>query len=265
MKIPTYENWLKDWFEIYKKPFLKTPKKMQSQIRMYIPQSIKKLALDKITSPLIQRALNEVPHSRTARDIYDIYNGSLRTAYLLGYIERNPCEMVLKPKHKYKNGVPLTEEELKDFLEKIKGHRAENCFKFILYSGCRRSEALSLTWEDIDFQRNEIHIKGTKTDGSDRYIPLFDNLAILFEQMPKGQGKVFHHRPDYLTRTFKKIMPKHQLKNLRHTFISRCADSSIPLKVVQGWAGHSDIATTGNIYTKVSKKIQNFYSKTLKF
>lgn len=265
MKTQTFENWLKVWFKTYKKPFLKNPKKMQSQIRMYIPPEIKKLTLDKLTALLIQKSLNTIKRSRTAQDIYDIYNGSLRVACALGYIKRNPCEMVLKPKHKYKNGVPLTEEELNDFLEKIKGHRAENCFKFILYSGCRRSEALSLTWEDIDFQRQEIHIKGTKTDGSDRFIPLFENLAKLFEQMPKGEGKIFHHRPDYLTKSFKKLMPKHQLKNLRHTFISRCADSSIPLKVVQGWAGHSDIATTGNIYTKVSKKTQIFYSKTLKF
>lgn len=265
MKLPTYEKWLNEWFETYKKPFLKTPKKMQSQIRIYIPDSIKKLTLDKISSPMIQRALNSVSRSRTAQDIYNIFNGSLRTAYLLGYIQRNPCEMVIKPKHKYKGGIPMTEEELNDFLENIKGHRAENCFKFLLYSGCRRSEALNLTWEDIDFKRNEIHIKGTKTEGSDRYIPLFNNLATLLEQMPKGNGKVFHHRADYLTKSFKKLMPKHKLHNLRHTFISRCADSSIPLKVVQGWVGHSDISTTGNIYTKVSKETQIFYSKKLKF
>lgn len=264
MKIPTFDCWLKVWFKTYKKPFLKNYKKMQSQINMYIPLNLKNMTLDKLTPLLIQKSLNKIKRSRTAQDIFNIYNGSLRVAYMLGYIKHNPCELVIKPKHKYRSGIPLTEIELNEFLEKIKGHRAENCFKFLLYSGCRRSEALDLCWSDIDFIRREIHIRGTKTDGSDRYIPLFNNLLELFEQMQKGSGKVFHHRPDYLSKSFKKLLPNHKLHDLRHTFVSRCADNSIPLKVVQCWVGHSDISTTANIYTKLSKEIQAYYSEKLK-
>ena len=39
---------------------------------------------------------------------------------------------------------------------------------------------------------------------------------------------------------------------LRHTFITRCVEAGIPVKVVQMVAGHSDIETTLDIYTNIS-------------
>ena len=66
------------------------------------------------------------------------------------------------------------------------------------------------------------------------------------------------YRPDYITRTFQKVLEKHGLPHLRfhdirHSTASILYDTGWELKDIQEWLGHSDIETTGNIYTHISK------------
>ena len=88
------------------------------------------------------------------------------------------------------------------FLQNIKGHASEPILLLLLYSGMRRNEALTLQWEDIDWQNNKIHIRGTKTEKSDRIIPIFANLKKLLSTFDiKEQGNVFEYcNPCSITR-----------------------------------------------------------------
>ena len=60
--------------------------------------------------------------------------------------------------------------------------------------------------------------------------------------------------PGYLTTHFPKFLKKHNLRqirfhDLRHSCASLLYANGVPLKDIQEWLGHSDIATTSNIYT----------------
>ena len=60
--------------------------------------------------------------------------------------------------------------------------------------------------------------------------------------------------PSYVTHTFAKILdrselPKIRFHDLRHSAASLLINSGFNLKEVQEWLGHSNIATTGNIYS----------------
>ena len=150
----------------------------------------------------------------------------------------------------------LSDNEITAFRKSICGHWAEKYFLFLLYTGCRRSEALRLNVSDIDFSKKLLHVPGTKTELSDRVIPLFDNVARLLDTaVPNDSGFLFPYRGDTVTHAFKKLCPAHKLHDLRHTFATKCLETRIPLKVVQTWLGHSEIDTTANIYSHVTDKL----------
>ena len=253
MQKNTFGSWLSDWFKVYKKPYIKSYKNISAIIRLHIPQALKNIPLSTLNALDVQKALNAVKHSRTRLDVYNVYHGSLSMAYKLGLTERNIADLLVKPKHERKLGTALTADELRDFLEAIANHRLRSFFLFLLYSGCRRSEALNLAWTDIDFEHKQINVHGTKTATSDRIIPLFPECAELLDGLDRHGSKVFHHRNDYVTKAFKKLCPAHKLHDLRHTFATRCLECGISLKVVQKWLGHARLDTTASIYTHVQE------------
>ena len=261
-----YKTWLNEWLRVYKKPTVapKTYENLRIIYRKHIPEDLKSVPIGAITALEIQKALNTVVHSRTKIDVYDVINGSLRVAFALGLIDRNPCDLVIKPKHVRKVGEALSAEELEKFLIDISKSKLEPFFRFCLLTGCRRSEALSLKWSDVDFIKNVIHIRGTKTVTSDRTVPLFPDCADLLQTLTLlRDDRIFPHRASYVTHEFKKICPQHKLHDLRHTFATRCLECGISMKVVQTWLGHSRIETTASVYTHVPDEFSR--SEALKF
>lgn len=262
-----YKTWLNEWLRVYKRPSVsdKTYQNLRIIYRKHIPERLKETAIGKLSALDIQKALNAVEHSRTRLDVYNVFNGSLKVAFVLGLIDRNPCELVIKPKHVRKLGEALSAEELTKFLSDIRRHKLEPFFLFCLLTGCRRSEGLSLKWSDIDFDKNVIHIRGTKTLTSDRTLPLFPDCAALLQRLNKGKSeRVFPHRASYVTHEFKKVCPAHKLHDLRHTFATRCLECGISMKVVQIWLGHSRIETTASVYTHVPDEFSRSESQKFK-
>lgn len=244
-----YSQWLKDWIKIYKKPFVKNHKPIERCISLHIPKRILNKHLSELTPLDIQSALHSVPCSRMRVETFDIYHGSLSVAFKIGLIDKDISALLVKPKHVRKLGSALSRAELDRFLSAIQNHRLKNFFLFCLFTGCRRSESLSVTWNDFDFQNNLLHVRGTKTDLSDRYVPIFPELAQLIQNLPRSSETLFRHNPNYVSRSFKKLCPAHKLHDLRHTFATRCLECGISIKVVQRWLGHARLDTTASIYT----------------
>lgn len=250
----TLGQWLSEWLIVYKKPFVKphTYDNYKIYVRLHIPKRLKETPLKDLNALSVQRALNGVCGSRTRLGLYNIYYGCLTRAFLLGLTEKNIAAQLIKPRHIRKVGEALTKEEINAFISAISKSRLKNFYMFCLLSGCRRSEALGLRWDDIDSKNARIHIRGTKTTASDRYIPLFPDLLNLLNSVKVNGDRVFHHTADYVSRSFKKYCPRHKLHDLRHTFATRCLECGINIKVVQKWLGHSRLDTTANIYTHAS-------------
>ena len=65
-------------------------------------------------------------------------------------------------------------------------------------------------------------------------------------------------RPSYVTQHFRDLLKKYGLRHirfhdLRHTFASLLISQNVPLINVSNFLGHSDLATTSNIYAHLDK------------
>ena len=243
-------------------------KENEIAVRVHIKPNMEDKVLSKITANDIQELLVKLKDkSRTRVTVYNLLNETFKYAIANKYIKENPCDFIKRPKHTRVTGNALTQDEEILFLQNIHGHAAEHILLFLLYSGVRRNEALTLQWEDIDWKENKIHIKGTKTEKSDRVIPIFAKLKELLKTFEiKKSGNVFeYNNPCSVTRSFIRLsgLPNHKLHDLRHTFATRCIEKNIPMKYVQYWLGHSSYKTTADIYSHISndKLEQEFANK----
>lgn len=261
----TFNDWLNQWFEIYKKPNLKpySVRNIEQIIRLHTPSWLKEKRMLEITLFDIDKALSELPRSRTRSYTRQVWYSAFHQACKLGIIDKNVlinCDTV---SYQIKKSKALTLSEQRDFMEKIQGNRLQWLMLFYLCTGVRRTEALSLTWSDIIEDEGLILIRGTKSENSYRYILLSDDIfSVLNEQrkqneqdkgtiFEKSGNLVFNYSPSYVSRVFKTFCPNHHLHDLRHTFITRCAESGVNVKVTQQIVGHSTSSLTLDIYTHV--------------
>jgi integrase len=167
-------------------------------------------------------------------------------------------------------------------------------FRLLAFTGMRKGELLALTWEDVDFSNKTININKTvvrnsnnalvttlpKTNTSIRKISL-DNETVNVLKSWKTQQKryllsygqhvktkeqvVFPSKNNnYLDITrpntvLTRICKEHGFTDItihgfRHTHCSLLFEAGLSIKEVQERLGHSDIHTTMNIYTHVTKK-----------
>lgn len=255
-------EWLDIWFNEYKKPKLKETSLYQINncIKVHIKPNIENKPLVELDSLEIQTALNKIKSSRMKKYTYDVYNASLTMAYRLKYIKENIMLGVENVIHKRKNGRALTTNEQDAFLIAIIGNKMEYLYKFYLLTGCRKSEPLTLEWSDIDYDNKKILIKGTKTDNSVRYIPLFPEIFRLLAKIPKNSKRVFPFSSNAVKCNFDRLKQKYgftfTIHSLRHTFTTRCLENGIQLKTIQKWLGHSKLDITANIYAHIQTEFE---------
>lgn len=266
----TLGEWLTSWFSIYKKPYLSaySLRNIEQMIRLHTPLWLKAMFMREITVLDIDKALSQLPNGRTRVYARQVWHSAFRKASNIGIIERNVVELTDPIRYKKQHGKALTVTERRDFLKAIKGRRIEWLMLFYLYTGVRRAEALSLEWADIDKDEGLILIRGTKTEESYRTILLTEEVRYILEQQQKqneadktytGRGKfhqaddkrIFHFSAGYVSYTFKELCPAHHLHDLRHTYITLCAESGVNMSVCQHLVGHSTPNMTLNVYTHV--------------
>lgn len=146
--------------------------------------------------------------------------------------------------------------------------------------GLRRSEIVALKYPD-DFNGNVIHIhsaivygennkvceKGTKTETSDRYMPLSDEC---FQKITK-QGYVTNKSLAAITQSFAKLLarngiPKYRFHDLRHFFASYMHDLGFSDAQIMKMGGWKTDSVMKNIYRyaladeKLSDRINSAFS-----
>lgn len=132
----------------------------------------------------------------------------------------------------------------------------------IYFTGCRISEALSLTADDIDWESSVVRFLTLKRRSHTivRRIPIPKKLL---NQLREIAGEERERRLWQFSRTtgwriVKNAMREANIegaqampKGLRHGFGVRSAIEAIPINLLSGWMGHADITTT-TIYMNVT-------------
>lgn len=121
------------------------------------------------------------------------------------------------------------------------------------------SELFSLLWQDIDFNRGTIHIRGTKTPGSDRIVPMTSDFRerLLIKREIAQSPYVIEKNGRGIKqcrKSFKTALEKAgidypvRLYDIRHLFASTMLANGGDLKAVSKLLGHSSTRMTADTY-----------------
>lgn len=90
-----------------------------------------------------------------------------RYAITQGYIESNPCDVLVvhKKKDEVKKEMNFFEpEEFNIFIEYVQNQQMKDFFTFLYFMGTRKGEAMALTWDDVDLEKRTVSISKTLTN-----------------------------------------------------------------------------------------------------
>lgn len=249
---------LSEFFETVYLPYKKSTNRAKNTIGGYlshmkfiIERGFDK-RLPKYTSEEIEEFLFSIPETRKRQIIQGFLNNIFKRALAKSVVKVNPCAALEKMEHGGEEGTAFDFLELKKFFEQAAtlSKQKKAYLLFLFLTGCRRNEALAVQERDVDFERKILHVHGTKTEGSDRYIPLFPLVEKLLRGLEPKQGLYFPFSEHVAQDSIKKCTQDHTLHDLRHTLgtIQICVEK-IDVKTVSLWLGHSNIETTLRIYT----------------
>lgn len=147
----------------------------------------------------------------------------------------------------------------------------------LLETGLRRSELLGLRWEDIRWSQQGIHVQravvpttgeivigGTKTERSDRFVPVSESFLAWLKTLPRTGDYVIPGKepdeprsPNGWGKSFKALMkelaeqtglPVLEPHELRHTFGTVLRERGVDIYTISRVLGHSSVAITEKIY-----------------
>ena len=294
----TVNAYLDQWLETVK-PNLrkKTGSDYATCLKRYIREPLGGKKLSKLTTMDIQNVYNAMLakglSKATLTYTHVVFKKSIRQAVRWKMISYNPCEDVEVPKAVH---VPkfyaMNEEEITKFRGVAKLSKWYTLFELMLGTGLRPSEALGLTWRDVDLAKGIIkvtqqltfHKKGEwefeepKTLRSKRNISLPISITYMLTSYKQAQDALGLPNPYNLVfhtvdgepcgenaisqNTFKPLiikanLPKEiRLYDLRHTHATLLLLGGIHPKVVQERLGHSSIKITLDTYSHVLPNMQ---------
>jgi len=285
------ERWLNDSVKPSVRP--RTFKSYSQLVRLHIEPDLGRIRLAKLTpqdvQELMNRKLKEGLSPRTVQYIHAVIRRALVQARKWQLVHQNVAKLVDPPRAKRPDVVPLTPEQTRAFLEAAKGERLEALYTVAVALGLRRSEALGLRWEDIDFEAETLRVRFSlqridgklqlvepKSSKSKRAIAMPSVIVRALKEHRKRQLEekmlagpdwqetsfVFTStigtplEPDNIGRWFKPLLnkaglPDIRFHDLRHTAASLLLVQGVQPRVVMETLGHSQISLTMNTYSHV--------------
>lgn len=253
-----------------------------------------------ISSTMLQDYFNAQLESglsvKTVHNMVAILKKAMKRAVINKVITENPTDNIELPKLKKAEIQILTEEQQRLLVQTSYYFRYGTSIRLTLCTGLRLGELLGLEWEDISFEKAELHVRRIlhrcknydstkknitsiffdepKTEKSKRVIPLTQNALDDLKKWKEFQCKevgdvkfvVTNQEGKYLDpTTFKKyynlILEKCGITGitfhaLRHTFATRALEKGMNVKVLSEILGHYSVAFTMDTYAHVLTKFK---------
>jgi integrase len=180
------------------------------------------------------------------------------------YLDKNPCTGI-KKLNELSRLKTLNDEDIQKLISGATNKLTRDLITFLIYTGCRKGEALNLKWDDVDLKNGVIAIKGTKTK-YDRHIPISNALKAILGDIKRNQDSlyVFERNGAKLTdfkRSFHTACRNAGLKDLRihdlrHVFASKMVMGGTSLYITGELLGHRT--------TQMTKRYSHLVPETLK-
>jgi integrase len=238
--------------------------------------------LKKISTEMVERFVADLLEvgltPQTAAKYLGTLKQVLKQAVIFGYISRNPAEYVKPPRATSKREIQfLSPAEMQALIDAaLPEHKA--LIATACLTGMRQGELLALSWDDVDFLNNRIHVRRAvsgrkisepKTRHSKRVINVPPTLIEMLKEhqlrqmvelpqnpnnlvFPNQNGNLMDHST--LLRyifwpTLKRAgLRKIRFHDLRHSFASLLIHRGENIKYIQRVLGHSSIQITLDVY-----------------
>lgn len=285
----TFRSIAERWFKVYKEDNVKLKPSTREDYRRLLDKVVypvlgEKL-IDEITTTHIQEMLNgykdmaSTTQTRLLVTLRQIFNMAVDEEL----IKANPAKGKLtKTGTAKKEGRALTKDEWLSVQSTLPNmSEPDRLFvALMMYEGLRRGEALGMTWDNVDFKNNCLHIvqqaafngndntatiQTPKTKTSIRDVPLVKTLRNILENTPRrGTYIVGNSDTPYtksmMVKSFKRIKAATGISDLHpHTFryshATMLHELGVDDKTIQCWEGHASQETTTNFYIKNSQNM----------
>lgn len=287
---------VKDWvilcFGKFKKTAEITRKRDEQKANRWIVQQIGDMPLKRVKPLHLQEIMNQLDGYSSAfiNDVYRLIKWVFGLAYDNKLINDNPSARLSKPKGKKNSRRSITEYERYHILKAIDEDESLRYFLPMLFCGLRPSEAQNIKGIDIDFKGSKLHVQGTKTERSDRYVPI---PQYLLERLPhvaddeyvfttvkglmvdeNGNRRLWNRLRRAVNLSMgaelfrNKVIPSEGQSelpfdesvtpyHLRHTFCCDCCLAGLPLTTTQYYMGHTSINLIAEVYYHMNTEAQN--------
>lgn len=287
-------DWMHKWLNTYLPNIEETTRAgYKEKIDGYIIPELGNIQLKALKADNVQAWVNGLTKRglapKTVRNAYNNLNAALKKAVILRMIPYNPCYGVELPKAKKYRGKVYDKSGIHAALRAAEGTDMYLPVLLLLSAGLRRGELAALRWENVDFEKNTLHIcenrvhgvgevitKAPKSAAGNRKITVSsDVMAVLAkakldyfnEKAAFGSGfcdlgYVIHntdgkpYHPDSLTKKWARFVETNgleyiRLHDLRHTNATAMMQAGVNAKVVSERLGHADVKITLDTYTHV--------------
>jgi len=144
------------------------------------------------------------------------------------------------------------------------GKETADLARLLVFTGMRVDEARHLTWADVDFEKGRIHVRGTKSETSERTVPMIPECRDFLLSLTHGAPKEPVSRVEDINRALagasKRLhIPKLTHHSLRHLFATICIESDVDIPTVSRWLGHAD---GGALAMRVYGHLRDEHSQT---
>lgn len=276
----TVDAWADESFDTYKAN-VQGLQDIKRRYRKYVSPVIGHKALGDVRAVECQNILNgcagmSYSHCRKLKQEISFL---FQTAVENRLIPFSPAVRLALPEYSRGYRRSITEHEREHLLKVYAKDPYYLLFIVILKTGCRPEEAVNLIGRDIDIKKKLLHIRGTKTKNSDRYVPIPSDLFAVIKNTRPFEPVCVNHAGNKHTKSSYNRLCAHLKRDLnismgckvyrnalvppfpladdfvpyclRHTYCTDLCRAGVDVRTAQRLMGHANISITADIYTHV--------------
>lgn len=206
----TMDEWYKIWISTYKEKQCKdtTVATYERTYKHWISQDIGNIKVKDLTSIHLQKIINKLESKGTRELVRSIMVNMLKYATICEIVPKNIAMYldIKRPGDEDCEATFLSNEEIDIIMDYSKGLVVNDIYRFALQTGMRCGEIIGLTWDNVDYNNNVIHI-------SQQLVTIKDsetNKWVNEIHTPKSQAGI---RDIPMTQEAKEILKKQREKN----------------------------------------------------
>jgi|GEM_PF-3317338 len=283
-----FDRWLAEWVDDDERYEQASQDAYHSTVEIYLRPSIghiRALSLQPTHVAEMWRNVRALPRALSSvRRYYAALHLCLNWSIQHGLVLRNVCDMeiakVPNPRHEERPVLSLM--QMLALLERVRGTEMALPILIAISAGTRRGEAIGMKWGDVDVigrrmmvRRSIIRVKGQGLKekprlkrGKAHAAPMPEFAAAVFEVAKEGKPDDWYvcggekpMTPERVSKGWQALLvslelPPMRFHDLRHSFATAAFEAGVDIKTIQEWLGHTQLATTAQIYTHVTERMR---------